>query len=65
MDTETCCEPWTIPQLASHALNSQLLLAAILTGQDLVPTQDTVSTVAYDGDLVPISDDAATRALGA
>jgi uncharacterized protein (TIGR03086 family) len=63
MDTTTGCEPWTIRQLASHALNSQLLWVGILTGEDTVSMEDTMGAVPYDGDLVPIADDAATRSL--
>ena len=63
MDTTTHCEPWTVRELASHAVNSQLLWVGILTGQDIVSMEDTMGAVPYDGDLNPIADDAATRAL--
>jgi uncharacterized protein (TIGR03086 family) len=63
MDTATCCEPWTVRQLASHALNSQLLWVGILSGQEIVSMEDTMGAVPYEGDLVPITDDAAARAL--
>ncbi|MDG2262057.1 MAG: TIGR03086 family metal-binding protein [Actinomycetota bacterium] len=63
MDVATACDPWTVRQLASHALNSQLLWVGILTGQDIVSMEDTMGAVPYDGDLVSISDDAATRAV--
>ena len=63
MDTLTCCQPWTVRQLASHALNSQLLWVGLLTGQETVSLEDTMGGVPYEGDLIPIADDAATRAL--
>ena len=63
MDTLTCCQPWTVRQLASHALNSQLLWVGFLTGREMVSLEDTMGGVPYEGDLVSIADDAATRAL--
>ena len=63
MDTPTCCQPWTVRQLASHALNSQLLWVGLLTGEETVSVEDTMCGVPYEGDLVSIADDAATRAL--
>ncbi|MFT7600106.1 MAG: hypothetical protein ACI8TP_003046 [Acidimicrobiales bacterium] len=63
MDTTTACAPWTVRQLASHAVNSQLLWVGILSGQDIVSMEDTMGAVPYEGDLVPITDDAVVRAL--
>jgi uncharacterized protein (TIGR03086 family) len=63
MDTVTNCEPWTVRQLASHALNNQLLWAGIVTGQHTVSAEDTMGAVPYEGPLTPIADDAAARAL--
>jgi|SRR5581483_9762925 len=63
MDTVTNCAPWTVRQLASHALNNQLLWAGIVTGHDTVSAEDTMSAVAHDGDLAAFADDATTRAL--
>ena len=63
MDTATACAPWTVRQLASHAVNSQLLWVGILTGQEIVSMEDTMGAVPYTGDLAPITDDAAVQAL--
>jgi uncharacterized protein (TIGR03086 family) len=63
MDTVTNCAPWTVRQLASHAVNNQLLWAGIVTGENIVSAEDTMGAVAYDGDLAPFADDAAQRAL--
>lgn len=63
MDTVTNCEPWTVRQLASHALNNQLLWAGLVTGQALVSVEDTMGAVPIEGDLVPIADDTTARAL--
>lgn len=63
MDTPTCCQPWTVRQLASHALNSQLAWVGFLTGEETVSVEDTMGGVPYEGDLVSIADDAAARAL--
>ena len=41
MDTVTNCAPWTVRQLASHAVNNQLLWAGIVTGEDLVSAEIT------------------------
>ena len=63
MDTVTNCEPWTVRELASHALNNQLLWAGMVTGQPTVSAEDTMGAVPYKGDLTPIVNDAADRAL--
>jgi uncharacterized protein (TIGR03086 family) len=63
MDTTTSCDPWTVRQLASHAVNSQLLWVGILSGQEIVSIEDTMGAVPYEGDLVPITADATTRAM--
>ena len=63
MDIVTNCEPWTVRQLASHALNNQLLWAGIVTGRHTVSVEDTIGAVPYEGPLTPIVDDAADRAL--
>jgi uncharacterized protein (TIGR03086 family) len=65
MDTVTSCEPWTVRQLASHAVNSQLLWVGVLTGEELVSIADTMGAVPYEGDLAPISNDAIDRSLAA
>ena len=63
MDTVTNCEPWTVRQLASHAVNNQLLWAGMVTGQETVSVEDTMGAVPYQGDLAAYADDAAGRAL--
>ena len=63
MDTVSNCAPWTVRQLASHALNNQLLWAGMVTGEELVSAEDTMGAVAYDGDLAAFADDVARRAL--
>jgi len=63
LDTVSNCAPWTVRQLASHALNNQLLWAGMVTGEQLVSPEDTMGAVAYDGDLARYADDVAQRAL--
>ena len=63
MDTATNCEPWTVRRLASHALNNQLVWAGLVTGQDLVSVDDTMRAVPIDGDLAPVADQTAERAM--
>jgi uncharacterized protein (TIGR03086 family) len=63
MDTVSNCAPWTVRQLASHAVNNQLLWAGIVTGQDTVSAEVAMGGVAYDGDLAPFAEDGARRAL--
>jgi uncharacterized protein (TIGR03086 family) len=63
METATNCEPWTVRQLASHALNNQLLWAGLVTGQQLVTVEETMGAVPIEGRLAPIADDVAARAL--
>ena len=62
MDVVTNCAPWTVRQLASHALNNQLVWAGMAGGQELVSFADTMSAVPYDGDLAAFADDVAERA---
>src|SRR3954454_19916213 len=63
MGTVTNCEPWTVRQLASHALNNQLFWAGIVTGNALVSIEDTMGAVPIDGDLVPVASDVAAQSL--
>ena len=64
METVTNCEPWTVRQLASHALNNQLLWAGLVTGQQLVSVEDTMGAVPYEGDLAAFADDVARTRVG-
>jgi uncharacterized protein (TIGR03086 family) len=61
MGTVTNCEPWTVRRLASHALNNQLRWAGLVTGQQLVSVDDTMSAVPIDGDLAPVADEIGPR----
>ena len=63
MDTITNCAPWTVRQLASHALNNQLLWAGVVTGEETVSSEDTMGAVPYDGDLATYADEVAERSL--
>jgi uncharacterized protein (TIGR03086 family) len=63
MDTVSNCAPWTVRQLASHAVNNQLLWAGIVTGNDVVSPEVAMGAVAYEGDLVPFAEDGARRAF--
>ena len=57
MSIVTNCAPWTVRQLASHALNNQLLWAGLVADEHLVSMEDTMAGVPRDGDLTPIADD--------
>lgn len=57
MSIVTNCAPWTVRQLASHALNNQLLWAGLVADEHLVSMQDTMAGVPREGDLMPIADD--------
>src|SRR3954466_10682799 len=63
MGTVTNCQPWTVRQLASHALNNQLLWAGLVTGNQLVSVEDTMGAVPIPGDLAPVADDVVARTL--
>ena len=63
MDAVTNCAPWTVRQLASHAVNNQLLWAGIVTGNDVVSPEVAMGGVAYEGDLAPFAADGARQAL--
>ncbi len=63
MDAVTNCEPWTVRQLASHALNNQLVWAGLVTGQEIVSAEDTMGAVPYEGDLALFAEDATARAM--
>jgi uncharacterized protein (TIGR03086 family) len=63
MDAHTNCDPWSVRQLASHAMNNQLLWAGLVTGQEIVSSEDTMSAVPIEGDLAPVAEDVAARAM--
>jgi uncharacterized protein (TIGR03086 family) len=57
------CPPWTVRRLASHALKNQLFWAGSASDQQLMPLEEAMGAVPYDGDLAPIADDVAARVL--
>lgn len=63
METATNCEPWTVRQLASHALNNQLFWAGAVTGQEIVSIEVTMGAVPHDGDLGAFADEVADQSL--
>lgn len=63
MGVTSNCEPWTVRQLASHAMNNQLFWAGLVTGQQIVSFEDSMSAVPVEGALAPVADDVAARAM--
>ena len=63
MELRSNCDPWTVRQLASHALNNQLLWGSIVTGQETVSFEETMAGVPYDGDLAEYADEVTNRSL--
>jgi len=57
------CEPWTIRQLASHALNNQLYWGGLVTGEIIVSFEETMGAVPYEGDLARFALEAGERSL--
>ncbi len=55
LDGDTNCPPWTVRRLASHALKNQLVWAGCVTGEALMPLEEAMGAVPYDGDLTPIA----------
>jgi uncharacterized protein (TIGR03086 family) len=55
------CPPWTVRRLASHALKNQLFWAGLVTGQHLMPQEEAMAAVPYDGDLAPIAAEITAR----
>src|SRR5207342_1577994 len=55
LDIVSNCPPWTVRRLASHAMKNQLFWAGLVTGHDLMPQDEAMAAVAYDGDLAPIA----------
>jgi uncharacterized protein (TIGR03086 family) len=62
MEIVSNCEPWTVRQLASHALNNQLFWGGVVTGQQPVSFEDTMAAVPYDSDLAQYADEVVDRA---
>jgi uncharacterized protein (TIGR03086 family) len=56
------CEPWTVRQLASHALDNQLFWGGVVTGEHPVSFEDTMAAVPHDGDLAAYADEVVGRA---
>jgi hypothetical protein len=63
LDIVTNCAPWTVRQLASNALNNQLLWPGLVRGEETVTVEETMGAVAYDGDLGSYADEVAERSL--
>src|SRR4051812_14617803 len=63
MDVVSNCPPWTVRRLASHALKNQLFWAGLVTGHDLMPQEEAMAAVPYDGDLVPIAAEVTEQAV--
>lgn len=57
------CEAWSVRQLASHALNNQLLWGSVVTGTPTVSLEDTMGGTPIEGDLNPVAADVAEQAL--
>ncbi len=57
------CEPWTVRQLASHALNNQLLWGGLVTGEETVSVEETMGAVPHEGDLAQFADEVTDRSL--
>ena len=63
MEVASNCPPWTVRRLASHALKNQLFWAGLVTGHDLMPQDEAMAAVPYDGDLVPIAAEVTEQAV--
>ena len=63
MDVVSNCPPWTVRRLASHALKNQLFWAGLVTGHDLMPQDEAMAAVPYDGDLAPIAAEVTEQAV--
>ena len=57
------CPPWTVRRLASHAIKNQLFWAGLVTGHDLMPQDEAMAAVPYEGELGPIAAEASTRVV--
>lgn len=63
MDLVTNCPPWTVRRLASHTLKNQLFWAGVATDQQLMPLDEAMGAVPYEGDLAPIAAEVTTLVL--
>jgi len=63
MDVVTNCPPWTVRRLASHVLKNQLFWAGTVTGQKLMPLDESMAAVPYEDDLAPIAVEVTALAL--
>ena len=57
------CPPWTIRRLASHALKNQLFWAGSVVGEDLMPLEESMAAVPYEGDLGAIAAEVTEHAV--
>jgi uncharacterized protein (TIGR03086 family) len=62
-DTTSNCGAWSVRQLASHALNNQLLWGGVVTGTPTVSAEDTTGGTPIEGDLSRAGAEVAERAL--
>ena len=63
MDVVSNCPPWTVRRLASHTLKNQLFWAGLVTGQHLMPQDEAMAAVPYEGDLAPIAAEVTARVV--
>lgn len=63
LEVVTNCPPWTVRRLASHVLKNQLFWAGTVTGQNLMPLDESMAAVPYEGDLAPIAAEVIALAL--
>jgi uncharacterized protein (TIGR03086 family) len=63
MDVVSNCPPWTVRRLASHAVKNQLFWAGLVTGHDLMPQDEAMAAVPYEGDLAPIAAEATAQVV--
>lgn len=63
MEVVSNCPPWTVRRLASHALKNQLFWAGLVTGHQLMPQDEAMAAVPYEGDLAPIAGEVAAQVV--
>jgi uncharacterized protein (TIGR03086 family) len=61
LDGPSNCGGWSVRQLASHALNNQLIWGSMVTGTPTVTLEDTMAGTPIEGDLGPVGVDVAAR----